>query len=210
MVNDERIRRDLFCLGASAGGIEALIGIIGRLPRDLPAALAIVLHRSPSHASMLAALLGRHTVLTVVEPKQGEAVEHGKIYLAPRDLHLVLDGEGWTLSDRPPVHRARPAVDPLFTSAAGSRGSRVAGVLLSGGGTDGVQGLIAIKRHGGLSIAQEPAQAAHRSMPEAAIKYDDVDLILRVEQIAAVMCSLAEGSPIGDSDGFAAAAEGRR
>ncbi len=129
MVNEERIRRDFFCLGASAGGIEAIIGIIGRLPRDLPATLAIVLHRSPAHASMLAALLDRHSALTVVEPKQGEAVEHGKIYLAPRDLHLILEGEVWALSDGPPVRRARPAVDPLFTSAAGSRGPRVVGVL---------------------------------------------------------------------------------
>jgi two-component system, chemotaxis family, protein-glutamate methylesterase/glutaminase len=206
MVNAEGIRRDLFCLGASAGGIEALIGIFGRLPPELPATLAVVLHRSPSFASTLAAVLGRRSSLPVVEPKHGEAVEHGKIYLAPRDLHLMLDGEAWALSDGPPVHRSRPAVDPLLISAARSRGPRVVGVLLSGGGVDGVQGLIAVKRHGGLSIAQEPAEATHSSMPEAAIEYDDVDLVLRVERIAEVISSLAAGSQVGDGDGFARAA----
>jgi two-component system, chemotaxis family, protein-glutamate methylesterase/glutaminase len=209
MVNAEGIQRDLFCFGASAGGIEALMGLLSRLPGELPATLAVVLHRSPSYASTLAALLNRRSTLPVVEPKHGEAVEHGKVYLAPRDLHLMLHGEAWALSDGPPVHRSRPAVDPLLISAAQSWGARVVGVLLSGGGVDGVQGLIAIKRHGGLSIAQEPAEATHSSMPEAAIQYDDVDLVLRVEQIAGVISLLTAGRPVGDGDGLAQAGEVR-
>ena len=207
MVNEERIPRTFIAFGASAGGIEALIAILGRLPSRLDATLAIVVHRSPSFASVLVDILGRHCAIPVSEPRDGDAIETNRVYLAPRDRHLTVNGETWHLSDDGSTHRWRPAVNPLFTSAAKSRGSGVAGVLLSGGGADGVDGLIEIKRCGGLSIAQEPRQALQDSMPKSAIKYDDVDLVLRVEQIAEAIPPLVAGEPVsGGGDGWAAAA----
>ena len=201
MVNEERIPRTFFVLGASAGGIEALIAILDRLPSDLDATVAIVVHRSPSHASVLVDILGRHSTLVTSEPVDGEPVKRGRVYLAPRDRHLTVEGDAWRLSDVEPRHRWRPAVDPLFISAAEHRGSETVGILLSGGGADGVEGLIQIKQRRGLSIAQDPRQALQDSMPKAAIKYDDVDLVLRAEEIAAVIPSLAAGEIIGDGDG---------
>ena len=200
MVNDERIPRTFFAFGASAGGIEAVLAILERLPSRLDATLAIVVHRSPSFASVLVDILDRHSAIRVSEPRDGEAIETNRVYLAPRDRHLTVNGETWQLSDDGPAHRWRPAVNPLFASAAKSRGSAVAGVLLSGGGADGVDGLIEIKRFGGLSIAQEPRQALQASMPKSAIKYDDVDMVLRAEQIAAVIPPLAAGEPVSGGD----------
>lgn len=203
-VNDERIPRTFFGLGASAGGIEALIAILGRLPPRLDATVAIVLHRSPSFASTLVDILAHHSPLPVGEPTDGELVQPGRVYLAPRNLHMTVEGESWRLHDDPLVNRWRPAVDPMFISAAKHRGEQVVGVLLSGGGTDGVEGLIEIKKRGGLSIAQDPHEARQGSMPISAIRYDDVDLVLRAQDIAAVIPRLVAGQVVGgDGDGLA-------
>ena len=205
MVNEERIPRTFFGFGASAGGIEALIAVLDILPSWLDATIAIVMHRSPSFQSVLVDILGRHCALPTSEPRDGEAIQRGRVYLAPRDRHLIVNGDAWHLADGEMLHRWRPAVDPLFKSAAKSRGSGVAGVLLSGGGSDGVEGLIEIKRLGGLSIAQDPRQALQESMPASAIKYDDVDAVLRVEQIGAIIPPLVAGEAVegGGGDGRA-------
>ena len=203
MVNEERIPRTFFAFGASAGGIEALIAVLDRLPDGLDATVAIVVHRSPSFESVLVDILGRHSALPTSEPDDGEPVQRGRVYLAPRGRHMTIEGDVWRVSKAPPVHRWRPAVDPLFWSAAKYQGERVVGLLLSGGGADGVEGLIEIKKRGGLSIAQDPRQALQESMPRSAIKCDDVDLVLRVEEIALVIPRLASGEEIEDGDGRA-------
>jgi two-component system, chemotaxis family, protein-glutamate methylesterase/glutaminase len=200
VVNAEELVRDLFVFGGSAGGIEALLGILRRLPPDLPATIGVALHRSPLHrspafASQLAAVLGRIVPLPVSEPKDGEQLEVAHVYLAPRDVHMTIEDERWRLTRDPKVHRMRPAVDPLFASAAGARGPRVAGILLSGGGADGVEGLIAITGKGGLSIVQRPDEAQQPSMPLIAIREDDVEAALRTEEIAEMLPLLAAGRP---------------
>jgi two-component system chemotaxis response regulator CheB len=195
-VNEERIRRTFFGIGASAGGIEALIGLLRLLPRDLEATLAVVIHRSATHLSVLAEIFGRHSTLPVREPEDGDPIRPGMIYLAPRDRHMLMEGDAWRLSGEAPVNRWRPAVDPLLISAAKHRGPDVVGVLLSGGGDDGVEGLTEIKKRGGLSVAQDPEQALQGSMPISAIRYDDVDLVLRVEEIAAIVPMLAAGQVV--------------
>lgn len=200
-VNDERIRRRFFVFGASAGGLEALIAILGRLPARMDATVAVVIHRSPTHASVMADILGRRSAMPVREPVDGEPIQRGQVYLAPRNLHMQVEGDVWRLGDDSPVHRWRPAVDPLFCSAAKHRGEEVVGVLCSGGGDDGVQGLIEIKQRGGLSIAQDPNQALQGSMPTSAIRYDDVDLVLRTEAIATVLPLLAAGEPVAEIGG---------
>jgi two-component system chemotaxis response regulator CheB len=208
MTNEARIPRSFFCFGASAGGIEALIAILDRLPADLDATLAIVVHRSPTAVSGLVGIFGRHSAMRVVEPRDGEPIQRRTVYLAPQDRHLVIANDHWKLDEGLPVHRWRPAVDPLFLSAAERRAEAVVGVLLSGGGTDGVEGLTEIKKRGGVSIAQDPRQALQDSMPKSAINYDDVDLVLRLERIAAVIPSLAAGEIVGDGDGEGLAAGG--
>ena len=195
VVNAEELVRDLFVFGGSAGGIEALLQVLHGLPSDLPATVGVALHRSPEFASQLAAVLARSVELPVSEPKDGEPLEAGHVYLAPRDVHMTIEGECWRLARGPKVHRMRPAVDPLFTSAAAARGARVVGILLSGGGVDGVEGLIAIKGKGGLSIVQRPDEARQPSMPLTAIREDDVDAALRTHRIAEMMLLLAAGRP---------------
>jgi two-component system, chemotaxis family, protein-glutamate methylesterase/glutaminase len=195
VINEDRVVRDVFCIGASAGGLHAVSGILTRLPADLPAVVAIVMHRSPTFESQLVQLLARKAPLPVMEPVDGDPIVAGHVYVAPRDVHLIAARNRWRLVRGPKVHWARPAADPLFVSAAESWSARCVGILLSGGGADGVAGLIAIKKNGGLSIAQDPAQAQDPSMPVRAIHEDDIDGIMKTDVIAAAMSALAAGVP---------------
>jgi two-component system, chemotaxis family, protein-glutamate methylesterase/glutaminase len=193
MINAERIVRDVIVIGASAGGVQALLGLLGRLPDALPAAVAIVLHRSPFHETRLPWVLGRRTRLRVVEPSEGDPVEHGTVYVAPRDRHLVFRDGTVRMDGGPREHRTRPAIDPLFRTAAAFYGPRVVGVLLSGMGGDGVSGLMHIKAQGGLSMVQSPAEAQFSVMPVRAINEDDVDGVLPVGDLAEALTALAAG-----------------
>jgi two-component system chemotaxis response regulator CheB len=196
MMNQAGVVRNVITVGASAGGIEALIDLLHRLPPDLPAVLGVVVHRSSFFASRLDRVLGRRSALPVGEPADGEALREGRVYLAPRDHHLVIADGAWRLGRGPRRHGLRPSVDALFSSAARSHGHRVVGVLLSGAGSDGVAGLIAIKAASGLSIVQDPAEARHPGMPSQAIREDDVDAVLRIAQIAKALPVLAAGDVV--------------
>jgi len=201
MINAARLPRDIITIGASAGGVEALVSLLEGLPATLPASLAVVLHRSPNgtgYQTRLPQVLGRRSALLVMEPEEGEPLVRGAAYIAPRDHHMVLADHSLSLNRGPKEHRTRPAIDPLFRSAAVLYGPRVVGVLLSGMGADGVSGLIAIKAHGGLSLVQCPGQAAFPSMPQHAIAEDDVDAILDVETLAETLTALARGEAIED------------
>jgi two-component system chemotaxis response regulator CheB len=117
----------------------------------------------------------------------------GTVYVAPRDHHITVDDSSWQVTRGAKVHYARPSIDPLFKSAAARFGARVVGILLSGGGSDGVSGLIAIHGHGGLTIAQHPDEATSPSLPLAAINRDHVHAVLTVEAIAAAIPELVTG-----------------
>jgi two-component system, chemotaxis family, protein-glutamate methylesterase/glutaminase len=199
VINVNRQVRDMFCLGASAGGLQAVIDILARLPDELPAVIALAMHRSPTFDSQLVALLSNKTSLPVMEPFDGDPISAGHVYVAPRDMHLTVSGDRWRLVRGAKVHWTRPAVDPLFVTAAERFGHRCVGVLLSGGGGDGVAGLIAIKAKGGLSIAQNPAEAQHPSMPVRAIHGDDVDAVLSTGEIAVALTALAHGAALPTS-----------
>src|SRR5262249_59050553 len=125
----------------------------------------------------------------VRERVDGQPIEHGHIYLAQQARHLLMGRTGFRVTPGPKRHRTIPAVDPLFESAAQAFGPRVVGLLLSGGGKDGVDGLIAISKAGGVSLAQDPAEARNPSMPAAAICEDDVNAILPLAGLA--------GGPLG-------------
>jgi two-component system chemotaxis response regulator CheB len=196
MLNAGRIRRDVVVIGASAGGIEALVALFARLPSDLQATLAVVLHRSPTFEGRLAEVLGRRAALPVQEAQEGDRLRPGAIYIAPRDRHLLIDAGRLRLSGGPREHHTRPAVDPLFVSGARAYGPRVVGVVLSGTGVDGVRGLIAVKNGGGLSLVQDPQEARHATMPVNAITRDGVDAALPVEELAEVLPALASGEAV--------------
>ena len=123
-MNANRQVRDVFCFGASAGGLHAVSDILARLPAELPAVIAVAMHRSPTFDSQLVGLLSRKTALPVVEPADGDVISLGHVYVAPRDMHLTVDADRWRLVRGAKVHWTRPAVDPLFASAAEQFGAR--------------------------------------------------------------------------------------
>jgi two-component system chemotaxis response regulator CheB len=196
VINAGRLNRDVVTIGGSAGSIEALLRIFEKLPANLAAAVTVVVHRPPFFQSQLAQIFNRRASLPVAEPEDGESLERGRVYLAPRDRHMVMEDGHIRLNREPQQHRFRPAVDALFLSAARAYGPRVIGVLLSGGGTDGVRGLIAIKAAGGISMVQDPQEARNPSMPAMAIAEDDVDAVLRLDEIAAALGTLTAGGTL--------------
>jgi len=195
-INEEERTRDVIVIGASAGGIQAVIELLSRLPADLPAAVGVVIHRWAGTDADWSAILGRKTRIRVVEPADGDAVTQGVVYVAPSDVHLTFAGGKIHLDRGAKVNYTRPAVDPLFTSAALEYGSRVVGVVLTGRGRDGLQGLLDIKAAGGLSLAQEPGEAEQASMPVHAITGDHVDAVLSLDEIGDALVLLAGGSAV--------------
>jgi two-component system chemotaxis response regulator CheB len=195
VLNAARLPRDVVVIGASAGGVEALIHLLAKLPADVPARLAVVLHRSPYFETRLPQVLGRRAVIPVLEPATIVPFEPSHVYVAPRDLHLLVNDGLLRLERGPKEHRTRPAIDPLFATAARAYGPRVVGVLLTGRGADGVSGLITIKAAGGISLVQDPGEAPHPTLPATALVKDDVDAALPLNVIAEAIVALAAGEP---------------
>jgi two-component system chemotaxis response regulator CheB len=193
-VNEARLPRDIVVIGGSAGSLAVIFTILQALPRDLEALVAIVMHRSPTYNGQLLQLLARRSNLPVYEPNTGDRLTLGRVYVAPPDRHLRVERARWSVARGARVHWARPAIDPLFLSAASTFGPRVVGVQLSGGGSDGVSGLIAIHAHGGLTVAQRPDEAQAPSMPSTAIMKDHIDAVLTADEIAAAIPGLVVGA----------------
>ena len=139
------------------------------------------------------------TNLRVVEPTHGAPLTRGFVYIAPADCHMTFEQGSIVLAGGAKEHHARPAVDPLFSSAAQAYGPRVVGVVLTGGGHDGMQGLLDITTAGGLSLVQKPSEAEHASMPTYAIAHDHVRAELTVDEIGDALVLLARGRvvPLG-------------
>jgi two-component system chemotaxis response regulator CheB len=188
--------RDVVVIGGSAGAVEVLTQLLGRLPKDLDAAIAVTLHRHPSFASTLADVFNRVSNLPVIEPEQGQALEPGHVYLAPQDRHMTIFDGTIALNRQPRQHHTRPAIDPLFRSAARAHGDRVVGVLLTGNLSDGVGGLIEIKEQAGISLVQDPSEAPFPSMPRNALIYDHVDLVFKIEHLAELLTKLVQGETV--------------
>jgi two-component system chemotaxis response regulator CheB len=193
MLNAQRVRRDFVVIGASAGGVQALHSLFCAVPAHPPFTLIAVLHRSPYFVTGLPGVLGLHAPQRVSEPVHGQLIERGHIYLAPRDHHLRVRTSMFLLDRGPKEHHTRPAIDPLFFSAAREYGSRVIGVLLTGGGEDGTAGLTAIRHAGGIGMIQDPEEATHPWMPLSALRNDHVDLVLPLVEIAPALLALAAG-----------------
>ncbi|MGA9380063.1 MAG: chemotaxis protein CheB [Phormidium sp.] len=182
---------DIIVIGASAGGVETLIQLVQNLPADIAAAIFVVVHISPHSVSLLPNILQRCTSLSVSHAKDGEAIKQGHIYVAPPDFHLLIKPEYVRLTHDPKENRHRPAVDPLFLSAARVYKSRVVGVVLSGTLDDGTGGLLAIKKQGGIAITQNPEEAIYDGMPRSAIENVPIDYVLSIAEIGEKLVHLA-------------------
>ncbi|CAA9564644.1 MAG: Protein-glutamate methylesterase [uncultured Thermomicrobiales bacterium] len=182
--------RDMIVIGASSGGVEALLFLVERLPRDLPAAIGIVLHTSPDAPGMLARVLGRRSTLPVHAATDGAPIVAGRIYVAPPDHHLLVEPGRLRFSRGPRENRSRPAVDPLFRSAALVYGPRAIGVILTGSLDDGTAGLAAIKERGGMAIVQDPAEALFPGMPGSARRHVAVDHVLPLPEMIPILDQL--------------------
>lgn len=191
-------RRDIIVVGASAGGIEALIALVGKLPADLPAAVLVCVHLSPTHKSVLPRILSGSGPLPATHAQEGETLVPGRIYVAPPDRHMLVDGPLLRVTTGPMESGHRPAIDPLFRTAARSYGNRVIGVVLSGALDDGTAGLGAIKQRGGICIVQDPNEAIVGDMPRNALQKTDVDHCLPIEEMAVLLVTLVhEDVPAG-------------
>ncbi|MFN2572080.1 MAG: chemotaxis protein CheB [Gemmatimonadales bacterium] len=182
---------DIITIGASAGGIETLGRLLGMLPADFPASIMIVQHLHPRFESHLDEILARKSALPVTFARDGESIERGHVYLAPPDNHLLVEPNRLRVVHGPKENRSRPAVDPLFRSAAWAYGPRVVGVVLSGTLDDGASGLWAVRSCGGVTVVQDPAEAIRAEMPTSALMTLNVDHCAPLETIAVLLNTLA-------------------
>jgi two-component system chemotaxis response regulator CheB len=180
-------------LTASAGGLKAIRKILSNLPKDFPAPIAVAQHLSPHYQSWMAEILNKHTLLYVKQAEAGDILCCGTVYIAPPDLHLLVNSDGTLdLSKSEKVRHVRPSGDVLFKSVAASFKERAIAVVLTGMDSDGAAGVQAIKAMGGTVIAQDEASCEFFGMPGAAIKTGSVDFILPLEAIAPMLIRLVQ------------------
>ena len=188
-------RYRIVVIGTSYGGVEALQALLPRLAPGLPVPVVVVQHRSRDEDGGLCEFLRSHCPLPVVEPNDKGEVLGGRVYLAPRDYHLLVEDGRFALSVDAPVTYARPSIDVLFESAADVYREHAVGVVLTGANTDGARGLAKIKAYGGLCVVEDPAGAESRGMPQAAIAATPVDAILPLKEIAPYLNQLCRHEP---------------
>jgi two-component system chemotaxis response regulator CheB len=184
-------RHELIVIGTSAGGIQALQEVLKDLPADFPAAICIVLHIPAEGPSLLPRILQRSSALPVRHALDGETIVPGRVYIAPPDRHLLVEAGRLLVRHGPRENRHRPAVDPLFRSAALAYGPRLIGVILTGALNDGTAGLAIVKRLGGVAIVQDPAEALFPSMPTSAQRHVAIDYSVPLAEIAATLTRVA-------------------
>ncbi|MGE8064282.1 chemotaxis protein CheB [Pseudomonas sp. NPDC089569] len=178
-------------IGASAGGVEALLNILGPLREGFVLPIVVVLHLPNERRSQLAEVFARRVALPVLEAGDKTLIEAGTLYFAAPGYHLSVEQDrSFSLSLEDRVHHSRPAIDYLFESAADAYGPALAAVLLTGANRDGAFGLAQVKRHGGLTIVQDPKEAQVATMPQAALDVQQPDYILPVGGISRLLVEL--------------------
>jgi two-component system chemotaxis response regulator CheB len=190
--------RDIIVIGSSMGGVEALSTLVKQLPADLPASVLVVQHISPESRALLAGILSNKGQLPAVTAVNGMPLERGRIYVAPPDRHLLLTRDGPRVVFGPRENCARPAIDPLFRTAAVNYRSRVIGVILTGLLGDGASGLLAVQMCGGLPIVQALHDAAYPEMPATALDHVGVAQQLALSELGAALVRLTR-EPAVDS-----------
>lgn len=197
-------RFDIVVIGASAGGVGFLQRVVERLPREFGAAIFVAMHLPDGVRSALPAILQRAGPLPASHPQNGARIRRGHIYVAPPGFHLTLENGRMRVSRGAREHGVRPAIDPLFRSAALAAGPRVIGVVLSGLLDDGTVGLREIKKAGGVAVVQDPSETPFPGMPESALAHVNVDYTLPSAEIGELLENLvasadaAEASPAID------------
>jgi two-component system chemotaxis response regulator CheB len=181
---------EIVVAGTSYGGLAALQVLLSGLSAAFPLPLVVVQHRRKDADDGLCEYLRRRSPLPLGEPDDKERIEPGRVYLAPRDYHLLVEPGHFALSTGAAVVHARPSIDVLFESAADTYRERAVGLVLTGANRDGARGLAKIKALGGLAVVQEPQSAESRAMPEAAIAATTVDHILPLQEIAPFLSGL--------------------
>jgi two-component system, chemotaxis family, protein-glutamate methylesterase/glutaminase len=187
--------RNIIVIGTSAGGLETLDDLIGQLPTDIPAAIFVIQHMSPQNTgSALLHRLGKYKSFQCALAVNEEEFVEGRIYIGPSDYHLLVKKGHLLVTKGARENRYRPAIDPLFRSAAAAYGSRVIGVILTGMLDDGTAGLIAIKKCGGVTVVQDPKDAAYPEMPQNALNNLKVDHCMPIAGMGALLDRLARES----------------
>ncbi len=185
----------LVAIGASAGGLSALTEVLAGLGAEFPP-IVIVQHLYPSHKSQLANVLARKTQKPVKEAQHGERILRGEIYISPPDEHLLVTRGRIQLAHSRLIRFSRPSIDMMFGSVAAVYRDRAIGIILSGSNRDGADGICAIRGAGGVTVAQDPATAEFRVMPQAAIDTGCVDLVVPISEMGGVLSKLfVEGRP---------------
>lgn len=186
-------------IGASAGGIQALLEVIAELPATFAAPVFVVVHVGTGR-SVLPALLTRGGALEASHATGDERFLPGHIYVAPPDSHMLVQKDRIVLTHGPRENHSRPAIDPLFRSAAGAHGDRVTGVILSGALGDGASGLLAIKEQGGTAVVQDPEDAIVESMPATALRLVRADQVLSARGIGQYLASMSASLPASNGE----------
>ena len=196
-VSSVNVSFPVIAMAASAGGLNALSVILGGLPADFPAAIAIVMHLAPDHKSLLAGILKCRTPLAVKQAQTGDILCRSGVFIAPPNHHLFVtkdDRLELSSSSAEKIHYARPSAEPLFASVGDVYQRRAIAVVLTGGDGDGSFGVQMIKAKGGKVIVQDRTTSQDFSMPETSIETGDVDFILPLDEIAPKLIELVSGS----------------
>ena len=186
------VQREVIVVGASAGGVEALQQLVADLPPEVPAPVLVVLHVASTGTSVLDAILERAGEIPARHAVDGEPLERGRIYVAPPDFHMLVRDGRIHLSPGPRENGMRPAIDPLFRSAARAYGERTIGVILSGTLDDGASGLRFIRQNGGVAVVQDPADASFGDMPRNAILAANPDVIVPLAEMGSTLFNLLD------------------
>jgi len=188
------IRSRIVVIGTSAGGPDALRRLLRRLPADFPAAILAVMHIG-SHYSTLPRILQRDASMPVRHAEDGAPIEPGTVLLAPPDRHLMVEDGTTRLSSGPKENFSRPAIDPLFRTAALFYRENAIGLVLTGLLDDGTIGLQAIKAYGGIAMVQDPHEADEPAMPKSALEHVRVDACLPLDELADRLLELVRSAP---------------
>ena len=184
-------RIEAVVIGASAGGVEALLTLFSELPRKFELPIIVVLHLPDERRSQLAEVFAKRVALPVKEAEDKESVTPGTLYFAAPGYHLSVEQDrSLSLSLEARLHYSRPAIDYLFESAADAYGPRLAAILLTGANQDGARGLAEVKRRGGLTVVQDPQEAQVATMPDAALALHQPDYILSLRGISRLLVEL--------------------
>lgn len=184
----------LVVMGCSAGGLAALRVVLGALPATFSLPVLIVQHRAPDSGAALVAALARAALLPVSDALDKQPIEGAHVVLAPADYHLLVEGAHLALSVEPPVRHARPAIDPLFESAAECFGAGLVAVVLTGASDDGARGAVAVRARGGRVVVQDPSEAYAAIMPAATLQRAGADLVLPLDKIGPWLAALCPHS----------------